>query len=272
MGRAKAPNQKAVAGNERKAEVQATKDAASAREREAAETVEWSKGSNARGTARGDAAALKADDAARKRREKAELLAAEEEDMKGSGKPKKAAGAGMATKKGKKKKKKTDELGLLEEALVGAADKKSKAAKKKEREKKEREEKLRKEKERKAAEASKGKDPLLANTDAMIGPTSVGDGDDADGLGVPLTGRAANVAAASGVTGSGIDGALSALTTGDTPDQHPEKRMKALHRAFEERMMPEMKEDYPGLRQAQYKEKIFQLWKKSSENPMNRPK
>ena len=46
--------------------------------------------------------------------------------------------------------------------------------------------------------------------------------------------------------------------------------MKALHMAFEERMMPEMKEQYPGLRKSQYKEKIFQLWKKSAENPMNR--
>ena len=71
---------------------------------------------------------------------------------------------------------------------------------------------------------------------------------------------------------SGIDGAISALNvSGDgAPDEHPEKRMKALHMAFEERMMPEMKEQYPGLRKSQYKEKIFQLWKKSAENPMNR--
>ena len=36
--------------------------------------------------------------------------------------------------------------------------------------------------------------------------------------------------------------------------------------------MPQVKEDYPGLKLSQYKEKIFQLWKKSPENPANQPK
>ena len=54
-------------------------------------------------------------------------------------------------------------------------------------------------------------------------------------------------------------------------DEHPEKRMKALHKAFVAKMMPQMKDDFPGLRKTQYEEKIFQLWKKSPENPMNRP-
>ena len=31
----------------------------------------------------------------------------------------------------------------------------------------------------------------------------------------------------------------------------------------------EMKEDYPGLKLSQYKDKIFQKWKKSPENPAN---
>ena len=88
-----------------------------------------------------------------------------------------------------------------------------------------------------------------------------------------LAGRSANVASAEATDASGIDGALSALSVagGGANDEHPEKRMKALHRAFEERMMPEMKQDFPGLRKAQYQEKIFQIWKKSPENPMNRP-
>lgn len=39
--------------------------------------------------------------------------------------------------------------------------------------------------------------------------------------------------------------------------------------AFEERMLPEVKADYPGLKLSQYKEKIFDIWKKSPENPLN---
>eukprot|EP00536_Pseudo-nitzschia_multiseries_P009044 jgi/Psemu1/306262/fgenesh1_kg.245_\ len=44
---------------------------------------------------------------------------------------------------------------------------------------------------------------------------------------------------------------------------------KGLFKAYEERMMPEVKQDYPGLKLSQYKEKIFQMWKKSPENPAN---
>ena len=32
-----------------------------------------------------------------------------------------------------------------------------------------------------------------------------------------------------------------------------------------------MKEDYPGLRREQYMERIFVLWRKSPENPVNMP-
>ena len=39
--------------------------------------------------------------------------------------------------------------------------------------------------------------------------------------------------------------------------------------AFEEREMPGIKADYPGLKLSQYKEKIFNMWLKSPENPDN---
>lgn len=74
------------------------------------------------------------------------------------------------------------------------------------------------------------------------------------------------------VSGTGIDKALGALggdaTATDGQDRHPEKRAKALYAAFEERMMVEMKEEYPGLKRSQYKDKIFKEWQKSPENPL----
>lgn len=108
-------------------------------------------------------------------------------------------------------------------------------------------------------------DPLFANTDAMIGMDGPGE-DEATGVTV---GRAANVATMGGVQASGLDSALSALTVGSGEDKHPEKRMKAAYKAYEEKMMPEMKDQYPGLKRQQYLDKIFTLWKKSPENPMN---
>ena len=47
--------------------------------------------------------------------------------------------------------------------------------------------------------------------------------------------------------------------------------MKAAYAAFEEKEMPRLKEDRPGLKQSQYKEALFKLWKKSPMNPQNYP-
>ena len=78
-----------------------------------------------------------------------------------------------------------------------------------------------------------------------------------------LVGRSANKAIDDLV--SGIDGALQGL--GIEGSSGPGN--KALYKAFEERMLPQMKDDYPGLKLSQYKDKIFQTWKKSPENPAN---
>jgi hypothetical protein len=43
----------------------------------------------------------------------------------------------------------------------------------------------------------------------------------------------------------------------------------ACAQAYEERMLPVLKEDLPGLKLSQYKERIFEMWKKAPENPMN---
>mmetsp|Transcript_47394 Transcript_47394/g.57393 ORF Transcript_47394/g.57393 Transcript_47394/m.57393 type:complete len:259 (+) Transcript_47394:177-953(+) len=249
----KGRNSKVEAAMEKKAAKKASKDAQKARQAEKQEAEEWKKGSNARAANRKEEAAAKADEAARQRQLKAELLAAEEAEA-GNVKIKKSAGGAASKKKSKKKK---DDLSLLEDALVSAADKKSKAKKRAERLKKEEEERRQRNKVQVSAAGDSGGDPLLSNTDAMIGNES-------------LSGRQANVARMEDGDGSGIDGALKSLSVGgEVEDAHPEKRMKALHKAFEERMMPEMKEQYPGLKMSQYKEKIFNLWKKSSDNPMN---
>mmetsp|Transcript_2753 Transcript_2753/g.4155 ORF Transcript_2753/g.4155 Transcript_2753/m.4155 type:complete len:260 (+) Transcript_2753:119-898(+) len=251
----KGANAKQQKGRELKAANKASKDAAVAKEQERSEAESWKKGSNVKGADRAQSTAEKADAAARKRAEKAALMAEEEAEMSSS-KPK--AAKLNPTAKSKKGKKKKNDISLLEEALVGNADKKDKAAKRADRLKKEREEKQRLEREKKkqTAQEQVNLDPLLANTNAMIGNSINGAG-------------TLNKSLAKGeVDASGVDAALGALSIAKD-DEHPEKRMRALHKAFEERMMPEVKHDYPGLKRSQYLEKIFALWKKSPENPMN---
>jgi len=52
-------------------------------------------------------------------------------------------------------------------------------------------------------------------------------------------------------------------------DRNPEKRRKALFKAYEEREMARLREENPKLKRSQLKERIFEAWKKSPENPMN---
>lgn len=182
----------------------------------------------------------------------------------GSGKAVKSK-YGAASKKGGKKNK--NDLSLLEDALVSDAEKKSKEKKRLERIKKERDAQQAVEREMKQKEEQAKKDPLFANTDAMIGMDGP-DSQDGDALAV---GRKANVMGMEDIQASGLDSVLSKLTVdgGGRDDRHPEKRMKAAYKSFEEKMMPEMKDQYPGLKRQQYLDKIFALWKKSPENPMN---
>lgn len=245
MGRPKGVmNQKAAAAMEKKAASQAVKDAKAAVEDEEQLKAEWSKGSNNRGAARAQTAAAKGDEQARKKREKAALLAEEELALGPGGKAKKMPA--LSKKKGKKKK---NDLSLLEDALVSGAEKKQKAKKQLELAKAE---KLKADAAKKEKHIDKPIDPLLANTEGMIRGTE----DD-------LVGRAANKAFD---TGSGIDGALDAM---DISCGGKATSTKGLFKAYEERIMPQMKEEYPGLKLSQYKEKIFQKWKKSPENPAN---
>jgi hypothetical protein len=75
------------------------------------------------------------------------------------------------------------------------------------------------------------------------------------------------------ISASGVDSAIDVLSGNDsaTKDPHPEKRRRALYQSYCERMMPCLREDFPGLRLNQYQERIFESWQKAPENPMNMP-
>uniref|UniRef100_A0A7S0HC27 HMG box domain-containing protein n=1 Tax=Hanusia phi TaxID=3032 RepID=A0A7S0HC27_9CRYP len=72
---------------------------------------------------------------------------------------------------------------------------------------------------------------------------------------------------------SGVDAATDLLTNLSTEDEkgdaHPERRRKAAFKAYEEREIPRIRADNPGLKLSQIKEIIFKNWQKSPENPMN---
>jgi hypothetical protein len=70
-----------------------------------------------------------------------------------------------------------------------------------------------------------------------------------------------------------VDAAIAALAAarGETgpAERHPERRMKSAYAAYEERELPKLKDENPGLRLSQLKNLLQKQWKKSPENPMN---
>lgn len=76
---------------------------------------------------------------------------------------------------------------------------------------------------------------------------------------------------------TGIDNALEALslTAKDGGlqhkdfDKHPERRVKAAYLAYEDRRLPELRKENPGLRLQQVKNLLHKEFSKSPENPMN---
>lgn len=73
------------------------------------------------------------------------------------------------------------------------------------------------------------------------------------------------------VSASNLDDALSQLTLpgSGVEDRHPERRMKAAFRAYEEQMMPRLKAENPTLKRSQLLEILNKQWKKAPENPFN---
>jgi len=68
-----------------------------------------------------------------------------------------------------------------------------------------------------------------------------------------------------GPGGGGMGGGAGGAGAGDA---HPERRMKAAWLAYEERNLPLMRMEKPGLKQSQYKDMIWRQWQKAPENPM----
>lgn len=68
-----------------------------------------------------------------------------------------------------------------------------------------------------------------------------------------------------------VEDALARITVSDAlpVDRHPERRLKASFKAFEEAELPKLKIEKPGLTLNQYKDMIWKLWKKSPDNPLN---
>jgi hypothetical protein len=297
-------NQKQAAGRAKKEQVAAQKQALKQKEIDTQMDAQWQIGANTKRMEKIEKNAQQSDETIRKRQEKQALLAAEEEAMNKNGASKKVSNA--VTNKNNnsnKNSKKKNDLSFLEDALVSAADKKMKQKKIEIENRQHQEEERIRKKEQQNQQKSGNEmisDPLLLNTALMIGDAirdmddhhSNDDdgGDDAapsssSRLNAPLNNNSTEVG------GSGIDAALHALsmtggdhtttTTATTTNANvvvmgihgqPLKSAKALYNDYEQRMLPTMKEEYPGLRLTQYKEKIWSLWKKSPENPANQIK
>lgn len=87
----------------------------------------------------------------------------------------------------------------------------------------------------------------------------------------PNRAMAAMLEAEDAVEARCLDDALTVLSVhgGAPEDKHPEKRMKAAYKEFEERELPILKAEYPKLRLSQLKEMLFKQWQKHPDNPMN---
>lgn len=159
------------------------------------------------------------------------------------------------------------------------------AAAERERKKKEIEDQLaREEAEMKGAKKLRGTDKVAARKAAtaaeasddrarLDAPTLVGSGIDAAIAAMTIVTNEGDASheemQAKVVTTSAVVGSGGILKEGD---MHPEKRMKAAFKRFEERMLPELKEEFPTLRRSQINEMIFRKWQRSPENPINQKK
>ena len=210
-------------------------------------------GANNRKAARDDAAAEKERQRLAKLSGKAAAEAEEE-----------AAMSSIKTGKTKKVKKKEDLGALLAEGL--AKQPKTKAQKEAEKKKKAKEAARKKQAEDEAAARAKKPDelapaPLVPN----LNHQSFWDEDGGERGNGDV------------VNATGIEAAMDALTmasstgaaAGAAGDAHPEKRAKAAYLAFEEANLPLIREELPGLKLSQYKNKLFERWKKHPDNPMN---
>ncbi|KAF8894819.1 hypothetical protein BD779DRAFT_1503098 [Infundibulicybe gibba] len=126
-----------------------------------------------------------------------------------------------------------------------------------------------------APKAKKGKDPKPAGPGAIAAGdgTSAVDGESA---------RSDPQAETESYAATGIDNALDLLdvvtakldkaSVGQQAagiERHPERRYKAAFEAYQERELPNLKQEHPGLRLQQYKELLYKQFQKSPDNPFN---
>nr|XP_022329669.1 coiled-coil domain-containing protein 124-like [Crassostrea virginica]XP_022329670.1 coiled-coil domain-containing protein 124-like [Crassostrea virginica] len=73
-----------------------------------------------------------------------------------------------------------------------------------------------------------------------------------------------------GTEARSVTEALSVLSNKpEEVDLHPEKRLKAAYKKFEETNMPIIKQENPNMKLSQLKQMLWKDWQKSPENPLN---
>ncbi|XP_072384232.1 coiled-coil domain-containing protein 124-like [Diabrotica undecimpunctata] len=65
-----------------------------------------------------------------------------------------------------------------------------------------------------------------------------------------------------------IDDAILLLNDHTDEDRHPEKRMKAAYKCYEEKCLKDLKITHPSLKLSQLKQMVFKNWKTAPENPL----
>lgn len=200
------------------------------------EDQQWEKGTNKRGLQKIQQQTEKQDEKMRNAKEMKELLTAEEESL-GSG------------KKSKPRNKKGDDFELLKTL---ATLPKSKAQK-------EKEEKLRKkEEQRKIEEQQKiEKQELIQKQEQEENKLQQKGIVTNSDIYIPNENNNEEFSYA-----NSIDNALEILNENDE-----DPKIKDIFKEFYKTQFQLLKEENPGLRLNQYKERIYKLWKKSSENP-----
>ncbi|VDN08510.1 unnamed protein product, partial [Thelazia callipaeda] len=73
-----------------------------------------------------------------------------------------------------------------------------------------------------------------------------------------------------GETARSVEEAIKVLSIKASPrDYHPEKRVRAAYQEFEEKLLPQLKKEFPTYRLSQLKQVLKKRWQKSPENPLN---
>ncbi|TYZ68676.1 hypothetical protein PybrP1_007408 [[Pythium] brassicae (nom. inval.)] len=247
-------NTKVEAANARKAVVKGAKDAKAAAAAAAAESAEWAKGSNARGESRKADEERKKQEAEERKAELKRLQALEESALD------------KVADRAAQRKFKTKEAKELnrpwEEALKPAVKKNNRGF---------------------AAPAAA---PAAAAVPAAGGKLTQAqmraarEAEEAEyakkqskkgiQFATPALHENRNRDVGVDVDARSIESALDALTVGDKdPEKHPERRAKAAYKAFEEEALPQLKQDFPGLKLSQYKQRLSEMWRRSPQNPLN---